>query len=68
MAATAGSFLKAVCELAGAGVMGLTKTDASNYAAQGIRLNAMCPGYIPTPLSKNSRVWRPSGKGAESYS
>ncbi|OQN98113.1 hypothetical protein B0A48_15945 [Cryoendolithus antarcticus] len=34
------------------GVMGLTKTDAVMYAAQGIRINAMCPGYVGTPLLK----------------
>ncbi|KAK5169771.1 uncharacterized protein LTR77_005749 [Saxophila tyrrhenica] len=31
-------------------VMGLTKTDAVAYAAQGIRINAICPGYVGTPL------------------
>lgn len=36
------------------GVMGLTKADASMYAAQGIRINAMCPGYVNTPLLKAS--------------
>jgi NAD(P)-dependent dehydrogenase (short-subunit alcohol dehydrogenase family) len=32
------------------GVMGLTKTDAIFYAPQHIRINAMCPGYVETPL------------------
>lgn len=33
-------------------VMGLTKTDAVMYAPHGIRINAMCPGYVETPLLK----------------
>lgn len=33
-------------------VMGLTKTDAVNYAPHGIRINAICPGYVETPLLK----------------
>ncbi|KAK3710794.1 hypothetical protein LTR37_010018 [Vermiconidia calcicola] len=31
-------------------VMGMTKTDAIAYAPRGIRINAMCPGYVGTPL------------------
>jgi NAD(P)-dependent dehydrogenase (short-subunit alcohol dehydrogenase family) len=31
-------------------VMGLTKADAVVYAPQGIRINAICPGYVATPL------------------
>lgn len=38
------------------GVLGLTKATAIEYAALGIRINAICPGFIETPLLTKSGI------------
>lgn len=33
------------------GVVGITRTAALEYATDGIRVNAVCPGYVRTPMT-----------------
>lgn len=38
------------------GVMGLTKTAALEYGPQGLRITALCPGFISTPLIQQGGI------------
>src|SRR6266446_819226 len=38
------------------GVLGLTTSAALEYAAKGIRINAVCPGLIQTPMSDQMKA------------
>lgn len=37
------------------GVLGLTKTAAAEFGADGIRVNAVCPGVVETPMLDRTR-------------
>jgi NAD(P)-dependent dehydrogenase (short-subunit alcohol dehydrogenase family) len=54
-ASTAGIRGAAFCGVYSAskhGVVGLTKAAALEYASQGVRINAVCPGMINTPMTQ----------------
>ena len=45
------------------GVVGLTKTAALEYGGDGIRINAVCPGYTRPPIVDRAVALRPDLAG-----
>lgn len=47
------------------GLVGLTKTLAVELGAQGVRVNALCPTNVATPMFQNDATWRLFFPGVE---
>lgn len=45
------------------GVVGLTRSAAAEYAAKGVRVNAVCPSFARTPMVTNTLGMSPSEDG-----
>lgn len=70
LAFRAGSARTAAYNAAKAGVVALTRTMAVGYGPDGVRVNAVCPAFIPTELNRS--VWEAFDEGqwqriAETY-
>lgn len=48
-------------------VAGITKNAGQTYASQGVRVNAICPGYIDTPMLRNSATEEMMKMGASMH-
>ena len=46
-------------------VMGLTQAMAFELAPHGIRVNAVCPGFVATPMQDRELAWEASLKGTD---
>ncbi|MFN3430921.1 MAG: SDR family oxidoreductase, partial [Candidatus Sericytochromatia bacterium] len=59
------SKLKAPYVTAKHGLLGLARTVAKEGAPHGITVNALCPGYVDTPLVRNQLVDLARTRGVE---
>ncbi|MFQ3845467.1 SDR family oxidoreductase [Staphylococcus pseudoxylosus] len=51
-----GGFGRSVYHASKHGILGLTKSAALEYARQGLRINAVCPGIVETPMVENMLI------------